>query len=98
MASKYFFFSLWPLQGSIQKSSYAHSYTSNKSNNSSILCTMDTRHGWLFIQDIRVITAGVRKMEVDIHPMEPHNSEGKGQLAPNSSSPVSLKPLNTVAI
>lgn len=44
------------------------------------------------------MTACVRKMEVDIHPVEPRNSEGKGQRAPNSSSPASLKPLNTVAI
>lgn len=44
------------------------------------------------------MTACVRKMEVDIHPMEPHNSEARGQLAPYSSSPVSSKPLNTVAI
>lgn len=82
-----------------QKSSYVQSYTtSNKSNNSSSLCTMDTSHGWLLILDIRAMTACVRKMDVDIHPVGPRNGEGEGQLAPNSSTPMPLKPPNTVAI
>jgi len=36
-----------------------------------------TSHGWLLTQDIRAMTAWVRKMGGDIHPMEPDNSEAK---------------------
>lgn len=44
------------------------------SNRSSVLYTMDTSHGWLLIQVVTAMTACVRKMEVDIHPLEPLNN------------------------
>lgn len=40
---------------------------------------MDTSHGCLLLQDIRAMTACVRKMEVDIHPMEPHTSGARAR-------------------
>lgn len=40
---------------------------------------MDTSHGWVLIQDITALTACVRKMDVDIHPVRPHGGEaGEG--------------------
>lgn len=46
---------------------------------SSILYTMDISHGWLLIQVTTAMTTCMRKMEVDIHLLEPLNKEAKAR-------------------
>lgn len=56
---------------------------------------MDTSLGWLLIQDIRTMTACVRKMDVGICPIEPHNSDAKANYL---SEALQCLQINTVAI